>query len=67
MIIGHNPGLEELALLLVGSGAEDDLAQLADKFPAGAAAVIAFNVANWKSIELGAGRLEHFLTPKRLT
>jgi phosphohistidine phosphatase len=67
MIVGHNPGLEELALLLVGSGAADDRARMAEKFPTAAVAVIAFNAESWARIGPGAGRLEHFITPKRLT
>jgi len=67
MLVGHNPGLEELALMLVGSGAADDRARMAEKFPTAAIAVIAFNVDSWSAIEPGAGRLEHFLTPRRLT
>jgi phosphohistidine phosphatase len=67
VIVGHNPGLEELALLLVGGGAADDLASVAEKFPTGAVAVIAFNADSWAGVEPGSGRLEHFLTPKRLT
>jgi phosphohistidine phosphatase len=67
MLVGHNPGLEELAVLLVGSGAADDTARMAEKFPTAAAAVIGFNADTWALIEPGSGRLEHFLTPKRLT
>ena len=33
MIVGHNPGFEELARLLVGSGGADDRARLTEKFP----------------------------------
>jgi phosphohistidine phosphatase len=67
MLVGHNPGLEELALLLVGSGARDDTARMTAKFPTAAAAVIGFNADSWAGIEPGSGRLEHFLTPKQLT
>lgn len=66
MLLGHNPGLEELALLLVGSGGADDRARMAEKFPTAAVAVIAFNAADWPAIAPGAGRLEHFLVPKHL-
>jgi len=66
MLVGHNPDLEELALLLVGSGAADDTARMATKFPTAGVAVIAFNAESWAAIEPGAGRLEHFLTPKSL-
>ena len=66
MLVGHNPGLEEFALLLVGSGGAEDRARLAAKFPTAGAAVITFDVDSWSAVAPGAGRLEHFLTPKRL-
>ncbi len=67
MLVGHNPGLEELALLVVGSGAVDDTARMVEKFPTAAVAVVGFNADSWALIEPGSGRLEHFLTPKQLT
>ena len=67
MIVGHNPGLEELAALLVGGGGDDALSRMAVKFPAGAVAVISFDAASWSAIAPGSGSLEHFITPKRLT
>jgi len=66
MMVGHNPGFEELALLLVGDGPADELARLSEKFPTAAAAVIVFDADTWSAIEPGYGRLNHFLTPKRL-
>jgi phosphohistidine phosphatase len=36
MLVGHNPGLEDLASLLVGSGDAALHSQLAAKFPTGA-------------------------------
>jgi phosphohistidine phosphatase len=67
MVVGHNPGLEELAALLAGSGGEEALELMAEKFPTGAVAVIAFDAASWAEISPGAGKLLHFLTPKGLT
>jgi phosphohistidine phosphatase len=67
MVVGHNPGLEELAVLLIGSGASDDTSRLTEKFPTAAVAVLGFNSESWAAIAPGAGRLEHFLTPKQLT
>lgn len=67
MLVGHNPGLEELALLLAGDGPADELARLSEKFPTAAAAVIDFDAETWADIEPGTGRLNYFLTPKRLT
>lgn len=67
MMVGHNPGFEELALLLVGDGPAAELAALADKFPTAGAAVITFDAEHWSEVGPGRGRLNHFLTPKRLT
>ena len=66
MLVGHNPGLEELAPMLIGGGATDDITRMAQKFPTAAAAIIAFDVDEWPMIGPGLGRLEHFLTPRRL-
>jgi phosphohistidine phosphatase len=66
MMVGHNPGFEELALLLVGDGPAAELAELADKFPTASAAVITFDAEHWSEVGPGRGRLNHFLTPKRL-
>jgi phosphohistidine phosphatase len=64
-LVGHNPGLHELALMLAGRGDADALAALRAKFPTAAAAVITFDAA-WPRIEPGAGRLQHFVSPRRL-
>jgi phosphohistidine phosphatase len=39
---------------------------MSEKFPTAAAAVIAFDAESWAEIEPGAGRLNYFITPKRL-
>jgi phosphohistidine phosphatase len=69
LAIGHNPGLQELALLLLGGDdhlAEDALPQrLADAFPTGALAEFALN-CSWSRIGRGSGRLTRFVTPREL-
>ena len=67
MIVGHNPGLEELAELLVGGGEAGAVDLMDDKFPTGALAVFTFDAQNWSDIAPGTGTLTHFLTPARLT
>jgi phosphohistidine phosphatase len=64
MIVGHDPGMHVLALELAGSGADEDLQALAQKFPTAGLAVIAFKARSWS--KLGGGRLELFMSPKRL-
>lgn len=65
-LIGHNPGLEALALRLVGSGSERERQRMATKFPTGALAVIAFDCAGWDELGDGTGRLVSFVRPKDL-
>jgi phosphohistidine phosphatase len=66
MIIGHNPGLEQLALLLIGGSDAPLGRRLAEKFPPGALAVIAADVERWIELAPGGGRLETFIRPKDL-
>jgi phosphohistidine phosphatase len=64
MLIGHNPGLEELALALAARGA--DLPRLRAKFPTGALATIVFDSASWAALEPGSGELVDFVVPREL-
>lgn len=62
-VIGHNPGVHDLAITLAGSGA--GLGGMRAKFPTGALAVLAFD-GPWREVAPGRGRLEAFVTPKDL-
>ena len=62
-VIGHNPGIHDLAITLAGSGAERG--RMETKFPTGALAVLAFD-GPWRSVSPGGGRLEAFVTPRDL-
>ena len=66
MLVGHNPGMHELAMDLAGAGARADRTHLAGKFPTAALAVITFEVADWSEVALARGRLERFVTPREL-
>jgi phosphohistidine phosphatase len=61
LLVGHNPGLEELAGMLVAPGSSDG-PRLAAKFPTTALAVLDFSVAGWAEIDRGGGRLDRFVT-----
>jgi len=67
MIVGHNPGLEELALMLAVRGPAAERGRMAEKFPTASAAVITFDAGDWGGVAPGSGKLELFLTPKQLT
>jgi len=66
MLVGHDPGMHELAMDLAGSGDAEALAALARKFPTAGLAVIAFKASAWSKIGSGKGHLELFVTPKTL-
>jgi phosphohistidine phosphatase len=66
MMVGHNPGLQDFALQLVGGGKGADLRNLAHKFPSAALAVIAFDKEYWREIAPGDGHLTLFARPKDL-
>lgn len=67
MVVGHNPGLEELAELLVGDGEEEAHELLAEKFPTCALAVLKFDTPGWDGVAPGTAKLSQFLTPARLS
>ncbi len=66
MVVGHNPGLADLAVALAGSGRRALLDDIAAKFPTGALCVIKFDAARWRDIGRGKGRLVRFVKPKDL-
>jgi phosphohistidine phosphatase len=66
MLIGHNPGMQELATLLaVGSLDNETKRRLLAGFPT--AALAEFSVGTrWEQLSAGGTRLVRFLTPKTL-
>ncbi|HET7869404.1 MAG TPA: histidine phosphatase family protein [Actinomycetota bacterium] len=64
MMIGHNPGVQDLALLLAREGPLRNL--LEDKFPTAGLATLAFGPAGWKDLERESGELVDFVVPRRL-
>jgi len=66
LVVGHNPGLEQLALLLAGSDRSGALAELQDKYPTATVAVIEFDVDHWSQVQKGGGALVRFIRPRDL-
>jgi phosphohistidine phosphatase len=66
LIVGHDPGMQGLALELSGSGEVQALQALAAKFPTAGLAVIGFKARDWSKVGPGKGRLELFVSPKML-
>jgi len=66
MLVGHNPGLQALALELIGGGDPSGRRAIAHKFPSAAVAVMTFDAPNWAAIGARAAYLTIFMTPKQL-
>jgi phosphohistidine phosphatase len=66
LLVGHNPGFEDLAKLLIGHGDRYAFARMAKKYPTAGLAVIDFPVEDWPAVKPGSGRLDRFVTPKSL-
>ena len=64
MLVGHNPGMHELAIALTGHGDPAGRAALADNLPTAGLAILDFNVEDWTNVRLRSGRLELFTSPK---
>lgn len=62
-VVGHNPGIQDLALMLSGAGQDRD--RMAEKFPTGALAVLEVD-GPWRELGPGAARLVSFVAPREL-
>ncbi|MEX2127775.1 MAG: histidine phosphatase family protein [Xanthobacteraceae bacterium] len=65
LLVGHNPGFEDLARALTGSGATDALIRFGGSMPTASLAVIDLP-GEWADVQPRTGRLEIFVTPKSL-
>ena len=65
MLVGHNPGLEDLLLELVPAG--DTLRTEAEvKYPTATLAHLRFDIERWAQIDGGGATLAHFIRPRDL-
>ena len=56
LLVGHNPGLHELALALVEPGSREKLPAITGKFPTGALASLQVS-SSWRRLAPGAAKL----------
>jgi phosphohistidine phosphatase len=66
LVIGHNPGLHELALMLVASGNVEAREQLQENLPTAGLVIVDLPFDEWRAFRRETGRLERFVTPKFL-
>jgi phosphohistidine phosphatase len=60
IIVGHNPGFEELAAALAGNPEHEV------HLPTSGLAVLEFDVERWESVRAGGGRLREVATPRTI-
>jgi phosphohistidine phosphatase len=66
LVIGHNPGLHEVALMLIASGDIEARERLREKLPTSGLIIIDFAFDAWSKLHPQSGRLERFVSPKWL-
>lgn len=68
LIVGHNPGLQHIALQLTHTSKPTDLMALQTKLPTCGMVQLAFPEAkNWQEITPNSGELLRFIYPKKLS
>lgn len=66
LLVGHNPGLEQLVLRLVPHGAADARSEVEIKYPTASLAEMIFAVDRWDEVADGRGDLVRFVRPRDL-
>ncbi|MEU5281436.1 histidine phosphatase family protein [Streptomyces asoensis] len=64
LLVGHNPGLEELVLDLAGDGPADLLDEVRTKFPTSAIAVLTSHGPDWSALAPGTAVLTAAAVPR---
>ena len=66
LLVGHNPGMHEVALMLLGSGDPAGARALRDNLPTAGLAIFDFDVKDWGDVAYRRGKLVLFVSPKLL-
>lgn len=66
LLVGHNPGLEDIALRLTRRDEEGLRGEIEVKYPTGTVAEIRLPVERWAEVKEGSGRITRFIRPRDL-
>ena len=66
LVVGHNPGLEELTLRLSRRGADEFRNEVEIKYPTGTVAQIELPGERWADVKAGTGKIARFIRPRDL-
>ncbi len=64
MLVGHNPGFQDLAVMLAAGGPERE--RLKGKLPTASVVSFEFGAERWQDLQPGTGRVVLFMTPNTL-
>jgi phosphohistidine phosphatase len=64
LVVGHNPGLHELAVSLIASGDVEARERVNEKLPTSGLVVIDLAFDDWSRMHPNAGRIERFVSPR---
>ena len=65
LVVGHNPGLQDLALELSGDDPDAGI-RVSAKFPTGALAVVVMDAGSWPVLSSGTAHLASLTVPRQL-
>jgi len=63
LVVGHNPGLHDLAVRLIASGDVEARERVSEKLPTSGLIVIDLPFDDWSKLHANGGRLERFISP----
>ena len=64
LVVGHNPGLHDLAVRLIAAGDVETRERVAEKLPTSGLVVIELAFDDWSKLHPSSGRLERFVSPR---
>jgi phosphohistidine phosphatase len=66
LLVGHNPGMEEMAGSMIGYGDRFAAQRLQRKYPTAGLCVLDFDIEDWAELAERSARLDRFVTPATL-
>jgi phosphohistidine phosphatase len=67
VLVGHNPGLHDLAVQLIASGDVEARERIAEGLPTSGLVIIDLAFDDWSQLHPHSGRLERFISPRLIT
>jgi phosphohistidine phosphatase len=66
LLVGHNPGLQELLLQLTRDDGDGPRGKVAEKYPTAAVAVVTLPAPRWEEVSPGTGEIRELILPREL-